>query len=442
MPDFRDKIIYHSRLANILGNGEQHLSENELTSLTSGGNSTQHYHAVDRDRANHTGTQTASTISDFDTEVSNNTIVSDNTVKLSTIEENADVTDAENVGAAIDGSPEDAAPADTDQFAQTDSAGVLAWTSWSTIKSLIQTLTDSLYAPISNGVTNGNDHDHNGGDGAQIDHTTLSNIGDKSHATLDSEVDANTAARHDPVTISGQSYLSLAGQNITAGLVDVTQHISGIVPSGNLPSVVYSVLEYGSSALFPVTGESDKIYIAADVSWSYFWDGAQYVQIQGTSARWGQITGLLEDQTDLQSALDGKEDAFTKNTAFNKDFGTTSGTVCEGDDSRLNNQITTITSPGDPHAFDLSGAAVQIFTTTGARTFNTTGRSETEQKLIEVRFKPVGSGITPTWNSSWLWAGQAPTTIADGETGVLVLDCAGSTESDVIATYEVIGDGS
>lgn len=39
--------------------------------------------------------------------------------------------------------------------------------------------------------------------------------------------------------------------------------------------------------------------------------------------------------TATQAALNNKEDAFAKNTAFNKDFGTTSGTVCEGDDSRL-----------------------------------------------------------------------------------------------------------
>ena len=51
-------------------------------------------------RANHTGSQTASTISDFDTEVSNNTSVSANTTKLAGIESGADVTDAANVDAA------------------------------------------------------------------------------------------------------------------------------------------------------------------------------------------------------------------------------------------------------------------------------------------------------------------------------------------------------
>ena len=37
----------------------------------------------------------------------------------------------------------------------------------------------------------------------------------------------------------------------------------------------------------------------------------------------------------LQAILNEKEYMFSKNTAFNKNFGTTSGTVCQGDDSRL-----------------------------------------------------------------------------------------------------------
>lgn len=45
---------------------------------------------------------------------------------------------------------------------------------------------DAAYAPLANGVTNGDSHDHSGGDGGTIDHTTLSNIGSWSHATLES----------------------------------------------------------------------------------------------------------------------------------------------------------------------------------------------------------------------------------------------------------------
>lgn len=51
----------------------------------------------------------------------------------------------------------------------------------------------------------------------------------------------------------------------------------------------------------------------------------------------GQISQDLGTQLQMEiNQLDEeKEDAFTKNTAFNKNFGNASGTVCEGNDSRL-----------------------------------------------------------------------------------------------------------
>lgn len=43
-------------------------------------------------------------------------------------------------------------------------------------------------APAAQGVTNGDGHDHVGGDGAQIDHTGLSNIGTKTHAQIEARL--------------------------------------------------------------------------------------------------------------------------------------------------------------------------------------------------------------------------------------------------------------
>ena len=45
----------------------------------------------------------------------------------------------------------------------------------------------------------------------------------------------------------------------------------------------------------------------------------------------------------LQAALNEKEYMFSKNTAFNRNFGTTSGTVCQGNDSRLSDARTPTT---------------------------------------------------------------------------------------------------
>jgi len=86
-------------------NGDAHHSENhtiashndttatgaELETLTDGSNTTLHYHSTDRNRTNHTGTQTASTISDFDTEVSNNSSVVANTAKVTNANHTGDV---------------------------------------------------------------------------------------------------------------------------------------------------------------------------------------------------------------------------------------------------------------------------------------------------------------------------------------------------------------
>ena len=44
----------------------------------------------------------------------------------------------------------------------------------------------------------------------------------------------------------------------------------------------------------------------------------------------------------LQAGLNSKEPVFSKNTGFNKNFGSTTGTVCEGTDSRLSDARTPV----------------------------------------------------------------------------------------------------
>lgn len=59
--------VDHNSLSGLQGGGSSeyfHFTAAEHTALTGGGSTTEHYHSSDRDRANHTGAQTLSTISD------------------------------------------------------------------------------------------------------------------------------------------------------------------------------------------------------------------------------------------------------------------------------------------------------------------------------------------------------------------------------------------
>lgn len=71
--------------------GDQDISDFETTAELNARDT------ANRDRANHTGTQTASTISDFDTEVSNNADVTANTAKVGVTDQISDIT-AEPIG--------------------------------------------------------------------------------------------------------------------------------------------------------------------------------------------------------------------------------------------------------------------------------------------------------------------------------------------------------
>lgn len=59
---------------------------------------------------------------------------------------------------------------------------------------------------------------------------------------------------------------------------------NGMVPSAQLPSYVDDVLEYASLSVFPVTGESGKIYVALDTNRTYRWSGSAYVEISESLA--------------------------------------------------------------------------------------------------------------------------------------------------------------
>lgn len=71
-------------------------------------------------------------------------------------------------------------------------------------------------------------------------------------------------------------------------------------------SVLEEVLVFGDLSEFPVAGETQKVYIAEDTGYIYRWSGTEYIQLTDQTAIWGQISGSLSGQTDLQMVLDSK----------------------------------------------------------------------------------------------------------------------------------------
>lgn len=87
---------------------------------------------------------------------------------------------------------------------------------------------------------------------------------------------------------------------------------AGLVPSTQLPSYVDDVLEYADLASLPATGATGKIYVTLDTNKIYRWSGTVYVEISssaGGGGTWGSIIGTLSNQTDLQAALDAKQNS-------------------------------------------------------------------------------------------------------------------------------------
>jgi hypothetical protein len=72
---------------------------------------------------------------------------------------------------------------------------------------------------------------------------------------------------------------------------------------------------YPTQADFPTTGSQLIIYVDKANNILYRWDGDEYIIISGdNSVVWGNITGTLSNQTDLQDALNNKQDVLISET--------------------------------------------------------------------------------------------------------------------------------
>ena len=82
---------------------------------------------------------------------------------------------------------------------------------------------------------------------------------------------------------------------------------NGKIPASQLPSYVDDVEEYEDTAHFPITGESDKIYVALDTGFTYRWSGTLYVRLNTYDEATQSNSGLMSaaDKTKLDGVAEG-----------------------------------------------------------------------------------------------------------------------------------------
>ena len=211
-------------------------------------------------------------------------------------------------------------------------------------------------------------------------------------------------------SLEGGAALSLSTVGTGNGIANITKSgtvltvtksnfaeldVNGKVLSSQLPSYVDDVLEYVNMAAFPATGETGKIYIAQDSNKTYRWSGTAYVEISASLAL-GETSSTAyrgdrgkmaydHSQTEHQAIINGTgfvkangktlsydnnsyslashnhsgvyEPVFTKNTAFNKNFGTAAGTVAEGNHTHNYLPLNTLRPTVDLNTLYTSGIA-------------------------------------------------------------------------------------
>lgn len=180
------------------------------------------------------------------------------------------------------------------------------------------------------------------------------------------------------ITITDSTKIPVSEKGTANGVA--TLDANGQVPSSQLPSYVDDVINgyYNAGKFYKedthtteINGEAGKIYIDLHTEIAYRWSGTVWVSISNPldiatteEAKAGVNDEKAMTPLKVKQAIEAKgflttskasetyEPKFTKNTAFNKDFGTTVGTVVQGNDARLSDART----PKGTAGGDLVGA--------------------------------------------------------------------------------------
>ena len=193
---------------------------------------------------------------------------------------------------------------------------------------------------------------------------------------LDNTTYLSSISSSDVTTALGYTPENVANKGVNSGYASLDG--GGKVPSSQLPSYVDDVIEVSSFGTLPATGETGKIYITLDTNKIYRWSGSVYVEVSSSASVWGGITGTLSNQTDLQTALDAKQDDLN-GTGFVKASGTTisydnTTYYPASNPNGYTTNVGTVTSVAMsvPSAFSVSGSPI---TSSGTLAVTATGDS-------------------------------------------------------------------
>ena len=113
--------------------------------------------------------------------------------------------------------------------------------------------------------------------------------------------------------------------------------------------------------------------------------------VEGKGLSSNDFTDLLKTQYDGYET--GKEDAFTKNDAFNKSYGTTAGTTAQGNDGRFTD------ARPNPHALTFTGAVTGSYDGSSAKTIEipSGGATSIYDQVIRTQAEFDVLIASPTW---------------------------------------------
>lgn len=159
----------------------------------------------------------------------------------------------------------------------------------------------------------------------------------------------------------------------TTNVVPVaTLDSNGKIPASQLPSYVDDVMEYASSSGFPLTGETDKIYVALDTGFTYRWSGSQYVRLN-------TYDPATENESGLMSAADKRKlDGVAEGATANE--GTITGV-------KMNGNVV-----GSSGVVDL-GTVLQAHQ-------DISGKADKSATVSDISYNGTGKKLTKTINGS------------------------------------------